>query len=66
MMILQPKSKGAGIMVSVFIDEHHGYLKLMEDEYTRATGTPPGLKRGQLNLHSEVLVDCFFSRVCLG
>ena len=33
---MRPKSKGAGIMVSDFIDEHNGYLQLMNEEYTHA------------------------------
>ena len=30
--VLRPKSKGAGIMVSEFIDERNDFLKLTEDE----------------------------------
>jgi hypothetical protein len=33
MTILRPKIKGTGIMVSVFIDKHNGYLKLSNEEY---------------------------------
>ena len=34
--IMRPKSKGAGIMVSDFIDEHNGYLHLTQEEYDQA------------------------------
>ena len=34
--MLVPKSKGAGIMVSDFISEKYGYLRLTEEEYERA------------------------------
>ena len=33
---IKPKSKGSGIMVSDFIDEHNGYLALTEDEHQKA------------------------------
>ena len=36
MTILRPKSKGAGIMVSDFIEEHNGYLHLSDEEYERS------------------------------
>ena len=36
MTFLRPKSKGTGIMVSDFIEEHNGYLKLTDDEYAQA------------------------------
>ena len=31
--MMKPKSKGAGIMVSDFIDEHNGFLALNDEEY---------------------------------
>ena len=34
--MIRPKSKGAGIMVSDFIDEHNGFLALNDEEYERA------------------------------
>ena len=34
--MMKPKSKGAGIMVSDFIDEHNGFLALSDDEYQAA------------------------------
>ena len=35
-VVIKPKSKGTGIMVSDFIDERNGYLCLTQEEYTRA------------------------------
>lgn len=31
--VMRPKSNGSGIMVSGFIDENNGYLKLTQEEY---------------------------------
>ena len=45
MTILRPKSKGAGIMVSDFIDEHNGYLQLSDEEYERSKSFHPGIKK---------------------
>ncbi len=45
MVILWPKSRGAGIMVSDFINEHNGYLKLTDDEYARGLTIYPQLKQ---------------------
>lgn len=42
--VMQPKSKGSGIMVSDFIDEYNGYLGLTMDEYTEAKKTDPNAK----------------------
>ena len=42
--IIKPKSKGAGIMVSDFIDERNGYLALTKDEYDMAKHTDPTIK----------------------
>ena len=33
---MKPKSRGAGIMVSDFIDEHNGFLAFSDEEYERA------------------------------
>ena len=33
--MLKPKSKGSGIMVSDFINEHNGYLALSNEEHNR-------------------------------
>ena len=35
MPLLRPKGRGAGIMVSDFIEEHNGYLRLTEEEFTQ-------------------------------
>ena len=43
-IFLRPKSKGAGIMVSDFIDEHNGYLRLCDEEYERSKTCHPGIK----------------------
>lgn len=40
---IRPKSQGRGIMVSDFIDEHNGYLRLSDEEYDREKGSHPGL-----------------------
>ena len=42
---MKPKSKGAGIMVSEFIDEHNGFLAILDDEYSRVKTTDPDLPR---------------------
>ena len=42
--VLKPKSKGAGIMVSDFIDEKQGYLALTAEEYDREKATDPMVK----------------------
>ena len=33
---MRPKSKGAGIMVSNFVDEKNGFLHLTQEEYDQA------------------------------
>ena len=43
--VIRPKSRGAGIMVSDFIDEHNGYLRLTEEEYSEAVENHPQLRR---------------------
>lgn len=43
--VMRPKSKGAGIMVSDYIDERNGYLALTNDEYSRAKVTDPNIRR---------------------
>ena len=42
--ILKPKSRGSGIMVSDFIDEHNGYLWLT-DEFIQAVDKVDGLQK---------------------
>ena len=50
--ILRPKGKGAGIMVSDFIDEHNGYLALTREEYDRAKASDPTIW-----MHARVLLE---------
>ena len=42
--IMKQKSKGAGIMVSDYIDEHNGFLALTEEEYQAAKDANPAIK----------------------
>lgn len=51
---MKPKSKGAGIMVSDFINEHNGFLALTDDEYKRAAEVNPSQK--QVHVHSSSMV----------
>ena len=37
---VKPKSKGAGIMVSDFVDEHNGFLALNDEEHDRDIESP--------------------------
>ena len=41
---IKPKSKGSGIMVSDFIDEHNGYLALTQEEYDRVKVSDPSIR----------------------
>ena len=43
--MLKPKSKGAGIMVSDFIDEHNGFLALSDEEYDAAKVSNPRIHK---------------------
>ena len=43
--MLRPKSKGSGIMVSDFVDEHSGFLALSNVEYESAKISHPGLPK---------------------
>ena len=43
--MMKPKSKGAGIMVSDFINEHNGFLALSDDEYEGAKPSNPNIYR---------------------
>ena len=38
---MKPKERGAGIMVSDFIDEKNGYLSLTKEEYDKAKISNP-------------------------
>ena len=42
---MKPKSKGSGIMVSNFIEEHSGFLALNDEEYERAKAANPNAKK---------------------
>ena len=43
--MIKPKSRGAGIMVSDFIDEFDGFLALTEAQYDAAKVSNPGIKK---------------------
>ena len=43
--MMKPKSKGAGIMVSDFIDEHNGFLALSDDEHEAAKASKPHIRK---------------------
>ena len=43
--MLRPKSKGAGIMVSDFVDEHNGFLALSDAEYESAKISNPHIRK---------------------
>ena len=43
--MLRPKSRGAGVMVSDFIDEKNGYLRLTDDEFKKACDQNVVVKR---------------------
>ena len=43
--VLKPKSHGSGIMVSDFIDEHNGYLRLTDEEFIQAVDKVDGLQK---------------------
>lgn len=45
MHFMRPKGSGAGIMVSDFIDEYNGYLRLTAEEHTEGLKKIPNLKR---------------------
>ena len=42
---IQPKSKGAGIMVSDYIDQHNGFLQLSDTEYQLASVSSPNFPK---------------------
>ena len=43
--MMKPKSRGAGIMVSDFVDEHNGFLALSDAEYDEVKATKPHLHK---------------------
>ena len=42
--MMKEKGKGAGIMVSNFIDEHNRFLVLSDEEYNAAKVTNPNIR----------------------
>ena len=44
-VVMRPKSKGSGIMVSDFIKERGGYLHLSDDEFERAKQADPTVRK---------------------
>jgi hypothetical protein len=43
--MMKPKSKGAGIMVSDFVDEHNGFLALSDAEHHRPKTSNPRIHK---------------------
>jgi len=43
--ILKPKERGSGLMISDYIDEYNGYLKLDNDTFEEYVKQNPDLKR---------------------
>ena len=43
--VIRPKTRGAGIMVSDFINEYNGYLRLSEEEFSATVKKHPQLRR---------------------
>ena len=41
--VIQPKTKGSGIMVSDFIEQHNGYLRLTDAEFAVAKTADPDI-----------------------
>ena len=54
MQILKPKSQGAGIMVSDFIEEHSGYLHLLDQKYEEAK-LRRGIGRPKSSCHKSMM-----------
>ena len=44
-MKLKPKGQGRGIMISDFVDEHNGYLRLSDEDFARYSKEDPSLKQ---------------------
>ena len=53
--ILQPKTKGFGIMVSDFVDQHCGYLQLTDREHAAAKATDPDFPKAALGSCSSMV-----------
>ena len=43
MHFMDPKNSGAGIMVSDFVDEHQGYLRLTAEEHSKGLKKNPDM-----------------------
>ena len=43
--LLRPKNKGAGIMISDFIDEHTGFLAFSDEEYDSVKVSHPHIRK---------------------
>ena len=52
-VVMNPKNKGSGIMVSDFIDERNGYLCLTQEEYVRARQSDPSIQ-----MEARCLFEC--------
>ena len=50
--VIQPKTKGSGIMVSDYIDQHNGFLCLTDEEHALATATDPDFPKQPGNFWS--------------
>ena len=57
--IIQSKTRGSGIMVSDFIDEHSGYLKLSDDEHSLAKASDPEFPN--VLQQWTTIIECSFS-----
>lgn len=44
-MKLKPKCPGRGIMISDFVDEHNGFLKLSDEDFARYQQRDPSLQQ---------------------
>ena len=49
-LVIQPKTKGSGIMVSDYIDQHNGFLCLTDEEHALATATDPDFPKAAREL----------------
>jgi len=49
-LTLRPKGQDRGLMVSYFIDEHYGFLRLTTEEHELAKMSHPGLPKAYSSL----------------
>jgi len=56
-MFLKPKSHGSGIMVSDFIDEHNGYLRLKSEEFVHPLSLQTDCKRADTPSSVDEILD---------